>query len=171
LQEEYYFPGGMIMAKKKKIVRKAPVKAPVSEQPQAIVEPSVEQPIFEQPVVAEPQKIDAPRKRLPVGGIAYVIGLLVAFFAALVMPQGFDNLTVFILALLGVIVGFMNVTEDEVLLFLVASVAFIVSASSIRVVLTELVFIETLMKAIIIFTASSAFIVSLRALFKVSKSE
>jgi hypothetical protein len=106
-----------------------------------------------------------------VGVWAYIIGIVVAFGAAVFMWNGLDYLTYAVLALLGIIVGLLNITDEEVMLFLVASVSFIVSANGVRIVLNEILFVETFMNGIIIFTAAGAFIVSFKALYRVAKSE
>jgi len=105
-----------------------------------------------------------------IGAWAYVIGIIVALAATIWRPAGLDYLTIAVLALLGFIVGVLNITDEEVITFLVATLAFIVSASSVKLVLENLVFVQTFTNAIIIFTAASAFVVSVKAIFHVAKN-
>jgi hypothetical protein len=160
------------MAKKK--ARRAPAKtkavtsAPMDATPMELPTVTPTEPVTETPVVTEV----APRKRSNFVGVwAYIIGIVVAFAAAIFMRNGLDYWTYAVLAILGLVVGLLNITDDEVLLFLVASVAFMVSANGVRVVLHDILFIETFMNGIIIFTAAGAFIVSFKALYKVAKNE
>jgi hypothetical protein len=146
---------------------KAPLVAPIETAP--VEAPTIPtEPVIETPTVTE----TAPKKRGNFVGIwAYIIGIVVAFGAAVFMHNGLDYLTYAVLAILGLIVGLLNITDDEVLLFLVASVAFIVSANGVRVVLNDILFIETFMNGIIIFTAAGSFVVSFKALYRVAKNE
>jgi hypothetical protein len=160
------------MAKKK--ARKAPAKAraaPVVEAApvEATTTTTPEPAPAEAPV--ETPAAPAPKRRATVGAWAYIVGIVVAALAAVFVQQGLDLLTYIVLAVLGIVVGLMNITEDETLLFLVAAVALVVSANGVRGVLENILFMETFLNNVIIFTAASAFIVSIKALFKVSKSE
>jgi nitrate/TMAO reductase-like tetraheme cytochrome c subunit len=106
------------------------------------------------------------------GAWAYVLGLAIALAAAVFRPTGLEGYTITVLAVFGIVVGLLNITDEEVLLFLVASLAFIVSASSVRAVLPEnFELVRTLLHGIIIFTGAGAFVVAFKALFKVAKSE
>ena len=143
----------------KKTIKKETVAQPV-QQPTPQVEVKQEQPVL------------PPHKTTHfVGAWAYIIGIVVALAASIWRPQGLDYLTIAVLAVLGIVVGVLNITDEEVVTFLVASLAFIVSASSVRLVLADLLFVETFMNAVIIFTAASAFIVSVKAIFQVAKNE
>ncbi|MEM2948475.1 MAG: hypothetical protein QXG02_03010, partial [Candidatus Anstonellales archaeon] len=66
------------------------------------------------------------------GPLAYIVGLVIAIIAG-VVPLG-ANLVVWVsllLGLIGIFVGLMNIRDKEVLLFLVAAMAFMISASSL----------------------------------------
>ncbi len=164
----------------KKIVKRAkPAKEPTTQTPASVdlstldtpsVKPTTELPPVEKPVVSEVQLKHG--HQLFLGAWAYVLGLVVAVAAAVIKPSGLDYYTMLVLALFGIIVGLMNITDEEVLLFLVASLAFIVSTSSVKAVLPdEFVMMHTLLRGIIIFTGSGAFVVAFKALFKVAKNE
>jgi hypothetical protein len=140
-------PRGDPMAKKK-------LDAPVVQQ----TEPNVRVP-------AE----DAPPQRTNAGAWAYFVGLLLALFAVLFIDSIYNYYVYAALAILGFIVGLANITDREVLVFLVASVAFVVSANSVRDVLGGSPVVEQLLANVIIFTAASAFIVSIKAIVKTAK--
>lgn len=159
------------MAKKKarRAPKAAPAAAPAAETITAPAAQPAAEPAPTQPVVDKPAHKHG--HNLFLGAWAYIVGLIVAFAAAFINPDGLHNYTIIVLAVFGIVVGLMNITDEEVLLFLVASLAFIVSASSVRLVLESTAFVATLMSGIIVFTAAGAFVVSFKALFKVAKSE
>lgn len=157
------------MAKKKarKVAAKAklsPIEPVPAELPAETIAPTPEP--TPEPVVETPR-----RHAGLVGAWAYVIGIVIAAGAAIFIQQGLDLLTYAVLAILGIVVGLLNITEDEILLFLVATVALVISASSLRTVLESVLFMQQFMTNVIIFTAASAFIVSLKALFQIAKNE
>src|SRR4030043_2388257 len=66
-----------------------------------------------------------------VGFWAFIVGLVIAaavgIMAALGMAASFMPAVIIILIILGLIVGFLNITAKEILLFLVATIALIVA--------------------------------------------
>jgi hypothetical protein len=137
---------------------------PIAEPVETVAEPVAE------PVV---EKVNSsPRKRgALIGAWAYLVGIVIAALAAVFVQQGMDLLTYLVLAVLGIVVGMLNITDDEVLLFLVATIALVISANSVRGVLEASTMIATFLNNVIIFTAASAFIVSIKALFRLAKNE
>jgi hypothetical protein len=142
----------------------APEAKPVLPPSTVIQTPVAEKPI--DPVLAN----SLPHNKVIVGAWAYIIGLIIAFGAA-VFLDGTDYRTYAILGILGITVGLLNITDEEVLMFLVASITLVVCANSVRLILFDVVFLNTFLTNAIIFTSASAFIVSIKSLFKVAKSE
>ena len=70
---------------------------------------------------------------------------------------------------LGLIVGLINIADEEVSLFLMASVAFIISAWALSTTLGDWAFVRTFMSGIIVFTAPGALVVSFKALYNVAR--
>jgi len=99
-----------------------------------------------------------------VGSWAFIIGLIIAIVAGVLGTPG--GLTVWVLAVLGLVVGIINVTHSEAQLYLVASIAFLVSAASLIVILPPL---AKMLTNIIIFVGPSAAVVALRALYDIAK--
>jgi hypothetical protein len=152
------------MAKKK--ARKAPV-ATAPEPAPVTVEPTPE-PVAQ----ATPDPVPAIKvKKASPGMFIYFAGLALAVLAAILIPSGLSYYTYAVLAVLGFVVGLMNITEQEVLMFLVATLAFIVSANSVKGVLGASPVVAQLLSNVIIFTAAAAFIVSMKAIIKVSRTE
>lgn len=98
-----------------------------------------------------------------IGSWAFIIGLVIAIIMGFV---GAGSTTVWILAVLGLIVGLLNVSGQESQHFLVAAIAFMLSAQGLNIVLSS---IAGVLSNIIVFVAPAAAIVALRALYDVSK--
>ena len=99
-----------------------------------------------------------------VGSWAFVIGLIIA------IVMGFVDLgstALWVLAVLGLIVGLINVSHGESQLYLVASIAFLVSASSLTIILDAL---KPFLQNIAVFVGPGAAVVALRALYDMAKS-
>lgn len=71
-----------------------------------------------------------------IGPYAYIVGVILALILGFLAPSSL--LWALILGLLGIVVGLLNITDKEVNTFLLASVAFIVSASSLSDLLVKL---------------------------------
>lgn len=102
-----------------------------------------------------------------------VIAILVAAFASL------EAWSVAVLAVLGIVVGLLNIGDREVQMFLIASIAFVVAASQMGSVFGSLAnlgvigmtFMTELMSAIVVFTAPGALVVAFKALYNVAKDD
>jgi ATP synthase protein I len=114
------------------------------------------------------------------GPLAYIVGLAIAIVAGIVTLSA--NLVVLVsllLGLIGIFVGLMNIKDREVLLFLVAAIAFMISASSLASVFTTLgaqlgvnflgQAVTQILTNIIVLTAPAAAVVAIKALYDLSK--
>lgn len=103
-----------------------------------------------------------------IGPWAFIIGLLLAvIFAFFGVSAAWQKWAVLVLALLGIIVGILNVTGKEVQGFLLAAIAFLLSFGAFAAVV-ETIKLEVLVnffKLMQIFIAPAAFIVAVKALF------
>ena len=108
-----------------------------------------------------------------IGPWAYIIGVIIALLAGFAMPG--DGTVALVLGVLGLIVGLLNIGDKEVTLFLVASIAFIVGASSLAGVLGTLLpdmvggGLVAALNYLVAFTAPAAALVGVLALYKLSK--
>jgi hypothetical protein len=59
-----------------------------------------------------------------VGFWAFIVGLIVAVVAGILLPQ--NTIIIIVLVILGLIIGFLNITASEIMLFLVATIALVV---------------------------------------------
>ena len=110
------------------------------------------------------------------GPWAYIVGVVIAVIAGFVAPA--NVMAALVLGVLGLIVGLLNVSDKEVQLFLVASIAFIVGASSLGGVVAGLLAgaplglgagLVSALQYLVAFTAPAAAIVGLLALYRISK--
>ena len=59
-----------------------------------------------------------------VGFWAFIVGLIIAAVAGIMAPQ--NTVVIIILIILGIIIGILNITAKEIMLFLVATIALVV---------------------------------------------
>ena len=78
---------------------------------------------------------------------------------------------ILLVVVLGLIVGFLNVSDSEVQAFLLATVAFVVAASALGSVFTaySLGWLANITQSFVLFTAPGAFVVSFKALFNAAR--
>lgn len=102
-----------------------------------------------------------------IGKIAFIVGLLIAVLGGFGLTQDWFP---WVLAVLGLIVGFLNVGEHEAKTFLLAAIGLLLSATAIQVI----PFIgETgtrIMSYLAMFIAPAVLIVALRTLFSTARS-
>lgn len=108
--------------------------------------------------------------------IAVILGIGASF-----VPSDWIPVTWGVLAALGIIVGVMNITEKEVKVFLIATIALLAVANSI--VPIEAVLrtvpggdiivgaISGFMSALVAFISPAAFIVAIKTIYELGKSE
>jgi len=113
-----------------------------------------------------------------IGAWAFMIGVILAIVIGLAgryigMPVTSTNV-VFVLGLLGVIVGVLNVTDREVGLFLIATIAFLSAVAALDKVLTAVPVVGDLLIPVLgciaLFVAPGAAIVALKALYDISRA-
>ncbi len=106
------------------------------------------------------------------GAYAFLIGLVISILAGFV-TTGLEGWYALVLGILGLIVGLLNVTDKEVQLFLVATIALMASASSLSNVVsfsaTAQQVLQTILGYVVVFVAPAAAVVSLKAVYEISK--
>lgn len=109
-----------------------------------------------------------------IGAWAFMIGLLLAIVIALVFATKTPAWAIFVLAVLGLIVGLLNITDKEVQKFLVAAIAFMLSFQSLAYVSQAITFgweaVGAFFRLMGIFIAPAAAVVAIKALFQMSKN-
>jgi len=110
-----------------------------------------------------------------VGIWSFIIGLILAVIIAIFSTQKTPAWVLAVLAVLGLIVGFLNVTKEESVPFLVASLAFLVSFQSLAATLSIVTFeviskqLATFFQLLSVFIAPAAAIVAVIALFHIAR--
>ena len=100
-----------------------------------------------------------------IGRIAFIIGLALAILA------GFMDFpwVWWVLAVLGLIVGLLNVTGEETQAFLLAAIGLILSASSVQQLPYVGDQLTRILSNIVVFIAPAVLIVALKSLFATAK--
>jgi hypothetical protein len=105
-----------------------------------------------------------------VGSIAFIIGLIIAIIAGF-WPLGAVMTTVLIV--LGIIVGFLNVTGKETNSFLFASLVLVVMATQGGQLLSSIQYVGTMLQSIftamVLFIVPAALIVALKAIYALAE--
>jgi len=106
-----------------------------------------------------------------IGGWAFIVGLVLAIVIALLGVQ--QNWAIYVLAILGLIVGLMNVSDKEVLKFLVAAIAFITTFTALSKVFAPIPliggFLESFFGLLVVFVAPATAVVAISALLSITK--
>ena len=111
-----------------------------------------------------------------IGEYAYIVSVVIAVLAGLAAPWVASQWVIVLLVVLGVIVGFLNVSEKETTPFLIASIALIVASTAafatIDTVLSPLgTIIDSIVKNIAVFVAPAAIIISVKAIAALASSK
>ena len=99
----------------------------------------------------------------------FYAGLVIAIVVAFVM-QG-NAMIPWVLGLLGIVVGLLNVTDKETTTFLVATIALVVSASSLGSLFSAWGSIAAFLMNVVTFVAPGAAVVALKAIWDITKSK
>ena len=106
-----------------------------------------------------------------IGPWSFIIGLILSAGTAIFIEPNTGIL--WVLGTLGLIVGLLNISDREVRTYLIATIAFLVSASSLATILEPIPLIgpavQPFLTNVVIFIAPGAAIVALKALYMISK--
>lgn len=107
------------------------------------------------------------------GGIVFIIGLVLAAIIAVVSAAAPPIWAIYVLAIIGIIVGLLNITDKEIMLFLIAAIAFLISFNSLSEVFTLLAFgwdaVAIFFSLMSVFVAPAAAVVAIKALYQLTK--
>jgi len=108
-----------------------------------------------------------------IGPIAFYIGLIIAIATIFITPSGWLYLA---LAVLGVIVGLVNITAKESGAFLLATIAFIVTCvgTTLLVSMNGIVIPDELLRLaanITVLVGLGAIVIALKAIYGIAKSK
>lgn len=97
-----------------------------------------------------------------IGKIAFILGLVIAVIGAFGITQSWFA---WVLAILGVIVGLLNVSAEEARGFLIAGIALLLSATALNGIPYLGGYITTIMSNLTIFLAAAIFVVAIISVF------
>jgi hypothetical protein len=101
-----------------------------------------------------------------IGKYAFILGLMVAVLAALVTELVW---VAWVLAILGLIVGFLNVTAEETHSFLLAAIGLMLAATSVQVLPYVGEIVTRVVSNIVVFMAPAVLVVALKSLLETAK--
>ncbi len=108
-----------------------------------------------------------------IGSGAFALGILMSLIAGFLVPD--DSVVILILGSLGIIVGLLNVRGSEETTFLIASIAFLIVASSLSDVLRVIpaigFYVPGMLAYVVVFVAPAAGVVSLKMLYEAGMSK
>jgi len=99
-----------------------------------------------------------------IGRWAFIIALILAILAGLIPSLGVNPAVAWVLVILGLIVGFLNVTDKETTAFLVATIALLLSAGTLGPLLGNAM-VKDVLANIVKVAGPAAFIVAIKALY------
>jgi hypothetical protein len=105
-------------------------------------------------------------KLATVGKWAFIIGLVIAVVAGIFFQAVW---VVWVLAILGVIVGFLNVAETDTQGFLLAAIALTLSATALNTIPLVGEFIKNILGYVAAFVAGAMIVVALKALYETAR--
>jgi hypothetical protein len=101
------------------------------------------------------------------GKWAFIVGIVICFVAGFVLPDA--TWLYWLLAVLGLIVGIMNITGEETKTFLLAAIGLVISASSV----TQIPWVgdeaDKVIGNVVAFMSAAVLVVALKTLFEVAK--
>jgi len=125
-------------------------------------------------------------KTMKYGELAFLAGILLAFVIGVlssIIPSGILPVLLAVLFIMGIVVGIVNISEKEVTGFLVATVALLLSVTSWNMLFaTTLAFlgpfgsmiaawVSGFTGALVAFISPAAFIVAIKAIYSLARSE
>lgn len=101
-----------------------------------------------------------------IGKWAFIIGLVIAVLAGLFFQPSW---AIWVLAILGVIVGFLNVTVEETRGFLIAAIALTLSATALNTIPIIGTAFSYVLPFVVAFVAGATIVVALKELFQTAR--
>jgi hypothetical protein len=101
-----------------------------------------------------------------VGRWAFIVGLILAGVVGLFFQIEW---VIWVLAILGVIVGLLNVTVEETQDFLLAAIAFALSATALNTIPFIGPVVANVLANLAAFVAGAMIVIALKALFKITR--
>ena len=104
--------------------------------------------------------------RQTIGKWAFIVGLVIAVLAGLLFQPEW---AIWVLAILGVIVGLLNVAAEETRGFLMASIALTLSATALNTLPIIGTALSLVLPFVVAFVAGATIVVALKELFQTAR--
>ena len=108
-----------------------------------------------------------PERLALVGKWAFIVGLVLAMVAGILFEA--EEAVFWVLAILGVIVGLLNVTREDTQGFLLAAIAFMLSATALNLIPIVGETLSQILEYVAAFVAGAMIVVALKALFQTGR--
>jgi zinc transporter ZupT len=105
--------------------------------------------------------------RETIGKWAFIVGLVIAVLAGLFFQPGW---AIWVLAILGVIVGLVNITAEETRGFLLASIALTLSATALNTLPILGTALSLVLPFVVAFVAGAMIVVALKELLQTARN-
>lgn len=100
------------------------------------------------------------------GKYAFIVGLVLCVVAGLIVA---DAWMFWVLAVLGIVVGFMNVTSAETKGFLIAAIGLMLSATSVVNIPMIGEAVTAVLHNVVAFISAAVLVVALKSLFEIAR--
>lgn len=106
-----------------------------------------------------------------IGKWAFLIGLVIAVIAGFITT--YATIAVMVLFVLGLIIGFLNISEKDSTKFLVAAIALltggIASISALSILGVVISYVDVILGNFVAFVSAAALVVAIKAVFETGK--
>ena len=106
-----------------------------------------------------------------IGKWAFIIGLIIAVIASFI--AGYATIVLLVLFILGLVIGFLNVSDKDHIKFLVASIALLAlgigSISALSVLDVVSTYLNTILGNFIALVSAAALVVAIKAIVETSR--
>lgn len=110
-------------------------------------------------------------KKNILGAWAFLIGVILAVIVGIYSVNSeTGQMTVALLVVLGIIIGILNVTGSETKDFMIAGIVLVLASSLGRDVLGSVVYIQSVIDALIALFVPATIIVALKSVFAIAKN-
>jgi hypothetical protein len=114
------------------------------------------------------------KKQIKIGAYIFIAGIVIAIISGILMNVMSPVIITSLLILLGLIVGFLNVTDKEVKDYLLTAVCLVIVTSlggtSIRSLMIIGPYLAGVLNAIMIFTIPATIVVALKEIISIAKN-
>ena len=109
------------------------------------------------------------RKGSKIGGWAFLIGLVIAVIVGFGLGGNLSQGMVITLFVIGLIVGLLNIADEEVTPFLMSGTVLVIVASLSKDVLSTVAFVGSVLDALLILFVPATVVIAVKNVFQLAK--